>query len=70
MTNWQRIMDYNLAPGAPVAFRVASSATADFDEEATRLAHKQWEGRWDEYKTYVDNNEEINRYQWKMYLNS
>lgn len=69
MTNWQRIMDYNLAPGAPIAFRVASSATADFDEDATRLAHKQWEGRWDEYKKQIDMNEEINRYNWKLSMN-
>lgn len=66
MTNWQRIIEYNLAPGAPVAFRIASSATADFDEEATRLAHIQWKDRWDEYKEYIDQNEEVSRYRWKV----
>lgn len=59
MTNWQRIMDYNLRPGAPVAFRVASGTTADFDEDATRLLHKEYEGRWDEYHTMVEVNEEV-----------
>ena len=68
MTNWQRIMDYNLQPGAPIAFRIASSATADFDEEATRLAHKEWEGRWEEYQSNIKQNEEIAKCQWNMYL--
>lgn len=68
MTNWQRIMDYNLQPGAPVAFRIASSAMADFDEESTRLLHKQWENRWEEFKNNTCQNEEINRCQWQMYL--
>ena len=61
LTNWQRIMDYNLQPGAPIAFRIASSATADFDEETTRLLHKQWEGKWEEYKETIVLNEEIVR---------
>ena len=54
-------MDYNLQPGAPIAFRIASSATADFDEETTRLLHKQWEGKWEEYKETIVLNEEIVR---------
>lgn len=58
MTNWQRIIDYNLQKGAPIAFRIASSATADFDEGITRLLHEQWKGRWEEYKDIVDRNEE------------
>lgn len=69
MTNWQRIMDYNLQPGAPIAFRIASSATADFDEEATRLAHKQWESKWEEFHQRIEENEEISRCQRQMYLN-
>lgn len=69
LTNWQRIIDYNLQRGAPIAFRIASSATADFDEEATRLAQKQWEGRWDEYAKQVKDNEEISRCQRQLYLN-
>lgn len=63
MTNWQRIIDYNLQKGAPIAFRIASSATADFDEGTTRLLHEQWKGRWDEYKELIDQNEEVVRCQ-------
>lgn len=69
MTNWQRILEYNLQPGAPLAFRIASSATADFDEEATRLVHKEYEGRWEEFQKRVRENEEIARCQRQMYLN-
>lgn len=63
LTNWQRIMQYNLQPGAPIAFRVASSAVADFDEETTKLLHKQWDGRWDEFRETVEHNEELMRLQ-------
>lgn len=69
MTNWQRIIDYNLAPGAPIAFRVASSATADFDEDMTKLLHEQWAGRWDEYRKLVVDTEEENRIKWSAYMN-
>lgn len=69
MTNWQRILDYNLQLGAPVAFRVASSSIADFDEEATRLLHVEFGGRWDVYKEQIDRAEEISRcMQRTMYL--
>lgn len=61
ITNWQRIMDFNLQPGAPVAFRIAASATADFDEELTRLKHKEWEGRWKEFQNQVKEREDIAR---------
>lgn len=57
LTNWQRIIDYNLQKGAPIAFRIASSAIADFDEEATLILHKKWEGKWDEYSAIVDREE-------------
>lgn len=70
MTNWQRIIDYNLQPGAPVAFRIASSATADFDEESTRLLHKEYEGRWDEFATMVKENEVINKCKRQMLLHA
>ena len=59
MTNWQRIMDYDLQPGAPIAFRIASSATADFDEEATKALHVQYTGRWDEFHELIDSNEQL-----------
>ncbi len=70
MTNWQRIIDYNLQRGAPIAFRIASSATADFNEEVTQMLHTKWKGRWSEYKQKVDNDEEVRRCQHEMYLNS
>ena len=69
LTNWQRIMVFNLQPGAPVAFRIASSADAVFDEEATRLVQKQWDGKWEEYQKMIRENEEIQRCQRQLYLN-
>ena len=64
LTNWPRIMNYNLQPGAPIAFRIASSAIADFDEESTRLIHARYEGRWEEFRAMIDKNEEMAL--WKM----
>lgn len=54
MTNWQRIIDNNLRIGYPIAFRVASSAIADFDIEATKLAQKEWEGNYEQYRYKID----------------
>lgn len=68
MTNWQRIIDYNLQPGAPLAFRIASSATADFDEEMTRLLQTQWEGRWGEFQDQIKRNEEMSRCQRQLMI--
>lgn len=68
MTNWQRILDFNLQPGAPVAFRIASSATADFDEHTTLLLHKEYEDKWEEYQKEIKQNEEIARAQRALYL--
>lgn len=70
MTNWQRIMDYELKPGAPVAFRVASDAVSDFDEAATRICHKQYAGRYEEFKQKVEEDEEIKKCNWQMFMNS
>lgn len=70
ITNWQRIIDYNLMKGAPIAFRVASSAVADFDEGTTLLLHKQWEGKWSEYKDKIDQEEEVRRCQQLVSLNT
>ena len=61
MTNWARIIQFNLQIGAPIAFRVASGAIADFDEEATRLLHEEYKGTWNEFKTFIDRNEDIVR---------
>ena len=61
MTNLQRILDYNLYPGSPIAFRIASSAIADMDEEATRLIKKEYYGRELEYHKKVQKEEELKR---------
>lgn len=66
LTNWARIIDYNLQPGAPIAFRVASDATADFDEESTRLLHKQLNGDWEEYRLRVEENEVMKQWAGKL----
>ena len=56
-TNLSRIIGLNLRPGYPVAFRIASSAIADIDEDSTRLLQKEWEGREDTYRHMVQMNE-------------
>lgn len=56
-TNLSRILSLNLRPGFPVAFRIASSAIADIDEESTRLLQKEWAGREDTYRHMVQMNE-------------
>lgn len=58
-TNIARIMSMKLMPGAPVAFRIASSAIADIDEEATRLLQQEWEGREHEYQFMIEANENL-----------
>lgn len=58
-TNIARIMTYGLMPGAPVAFRIASSAIADLDEDSTRLLQKEWNNRWTEYHLAVETNERL-----------
>lgn len=57
LTNLSRVIQYNLRPGAPIAFRIASSAIADFDEAATVLLHQQYADRWLEYQEMVKQNE-------------
>ncbi|MCM1234397.1 MAG: hypothetical protein NC489_30215 [Ruminococcus flavefaciens] len=69
VTNWQRILDYDLEPNSPIAFRVASEAIADFDETATRLCRKEWKGRWDEFAKKVRDDEEIKKCNWQMLVN-
>lgn len=56
-TNLSRIISLNLRPGFPVAFRIASSAIADIDEDSTRLLQKEWVGREDTYRHMVQMNE-------------
>ena len=66
VTNWQRIFEYDLQPGAPIAFRIASSAIADMDSESTLLLHRTWEGRWDVYSQRIKDDEEAKRLSWRM----
>lgn len=68
ITNWQRIMDYKLQPGSPIAFRLASDATADFDKDATKILRDQWEGRWERYQDLVKEEEEAKKCQRNMLL--
>lgn len=58
-TNIARLMKYGLMPGAPVAFRIASSSIADLDEDATMILQKEWTGRWPEYHLAVEVNERL-----------
>ena len=69
VTNWQRILDYELRKGSPIAFRVASDSVADFDEIATRLCRKEWENRWEEFADKVKSDEEIKKCNWQMLVN-
>ena len=59
ITNWQRIMLYNLCPGSPIAFRIASDATADLDSYATNLLQQQFAGKYEEYHHRVHENERL-----------
>lgn len=59
VTNWQRIIDYNLCPGSPIAFRVASSAIADLDIHATQLLQEQYKDRYEEYAKMIDEEEAV-----------
>lgn len=70
LTNWQRIIMYDLEPGAPIAFKIASDAIAAFDEYSTKLLHDQYLGRWAEYKEMIDENERLVRTEWKQLLSS
>lgn len=56
-TNLSRIISLNLKPGAPIAFRIASSAIADIDESSTIVLQKQWAGREVDYRRRVEINE-------------
>lgn len=70
ITNWQRILDKDLCPDSPIAFRIASSSIADYDDEATRLLRIEYKGKWDEYKNKIKTDEEVKRHQWLMLSNN
>lgn len=63
ITNWQRIIDMNLQPGAPLAFNLVSGAIANINEFATYTLQKQFEGQWDTFKDMVDEAENSRRAQ-------
>ena len=58
-TNLKRIIELNLRPGYPIAFRIASSAIADIDEEMTRVLQKQWNDNLMKYHWIVETNEAL-----------
>lgn len=58
-TNWQRIIDYNLRVGYPIAFRLSSQAIADLDRKSTKLLQEQWKGKEDEYRAWIEERERI-----------
>jgi hypothetical protein len=58
-TNLSRVIRMNLQKGAPVAFRVVSSAIADLDERSTDLLHKTFHGRWEEYREIIKGEEAL-----------
>lgn len=59
VTNYQRVIDNNLQIGFPIAFRLASMAIADLDESATALLQAQWVGRYDEYRSMIEEGERL-----------
>ncbi len=63
ITNWKRIITYNLQIGYPIAFRVVSGAIADFDAESTRLLHETWKGKFEYYREIIDAEERFKHYQ-------
>ena len=68
ITNWQRIINYDLQPGSPIAFRIASEATADFDEESTKILREQWKDRWPAFQEKIKEEEEAKRCQRNLYI--
>lgn len=63
MTNIGRIVKNDLRIGSPIAFRNASDAIADIDEDVTKLLQKEWQGKWDDYAESVRTDQEIKRMQ-------
>lgn len=63
MTNIGRIVKNELRVGSPIAFRNASDAIADIDEDVTKLLQKEWQSKWDLYAESVRNDQEIKQTQ-------
>lgn len=55
VVNLAQIQENKLAIGAPIAFNLRSSANVVLDAENTYKLQKEWAGRYDEYKEYIDN---------------
>lgn len=55
VVNLAQIQENKLAIGAPIAFNLRSSANVVLDAENTYKLQKEWAGRYDEYKDYIDN---------------
>lgn len=62
LTNLSRIITNHLEIGYPIAFNTVSGAIADFNEEVTTRLRKQWEGKYDQYKSMIDEREEYYGY--------
>lgn len=56
-TNYQCIIDNNLRIGYPVAYKLTSAAIAVLDAESTKLLQTQWKGKEDEYRKWIDEEE-------------
>jgi NAD-dependent DNA ligase len=59
ITNLKRIVEMNLEPGAPVAFKLVSAADADIDADATRMLHILYKNRWEDFQFIVEQEEKI-----------
>lgn len=57
LTNYQRVIDMDLRPGSPVAFKLKSHAIADVDADSTKALQKMWQGKYEDYHNQVICNE-------------
>ena len=62
ITNLARIVNNHLEIGYPISFNTVSGAIADFNENATKLLHRQYEGNYAAYRKMIDDREEIYDY--------
>lgn len=55
VVNIAQIQENKLEIGSPIAFNLRSSANVVLDAENTYKLQKEWAGRYDEYREYIDN---------------
>ena len=55
VVNLGAIIENNLQIGAPIAFRLRSSANVVLDATTTYQLQQQWADRFDEYREYIEN---------------